>query len=59
MTDKQRTAMRAELVRLMLKLASLDRDEYRRLRTEMWESVARSHARKGKDHAAAWQRRAS
>ena len=50
---------RAKLVGLMLEIASLDRDEYRRLRAEMWQSVAASHAHLPTAEARLWAGRSS
>lgn len=50
---------RARLVRVMLEIAALDRDEYRRLRSEMWQAAARSHDRKPVEQLRAWSERAS
>lgn len=50
---------RARLVRVMLEIASLDRDEYRRLRTEMWNSVAAEHPRKPSEGLREWLSKAS
>lgn len=52
-------AMREEWVRLMREIAALDREEYRRLRAEAWEAVARSHRRKVPAEITAWTARAS
>lgn len=54
-----RDEKRARLVKLMLEIASLDRDEYRRLRTEMWNAVASSHSRKPAERLQEWQSNAS
>lgn len=58
MTAKKRRAERAELIRLMLEIASLNRGEYRVLRAEMWESVARSHTHKPDERLASWHTKA-
>lgn len=50
---------RARLVQLMLEIASLDRDEYRRLRAEMWKAVAASHPRKRAEEMRRWRSHAS
>ena len=50
---------RARLVRVMLEIAALDRDEYRRLRSEMWQAAARSHDRKPDEQLREWSDRAS
>lgn len=54
-----RDKRRARLVRLMLEIAALDRDEYRRLRTEMWNSVAADHPRKPADGLREWLSKSS
>lgn len=53
------TEKRARLVKVMLEIASLDRDEYRRLRTAMWEAVAVFHNRKPVKQLREWTARAS
>lgn len=50
---------RARLVRLMMEIAAIDRDEYRRLRGEMWESVAGAHSHKPADGLREWLSKAS
>lgn len=50
---------RARLVRVMMEIAALDRDEYRRLRSEMWQAAARAHNRKLAEQLRAWSAKAS
>lgn len=50
---------RARLVRMMLEIAALNREEYRRLRSEMWQAAARSHDRKPDEKLREWSARAS
>ena len=45
---------RDEWVRLMIELASLDRDVYREIRAEAWRCVERNHAAKSPEQLAAW-----
>lgn len=54
-----RNEKRARLVRALLEIASIDRDEYRKLRAEMWQAVARSHNRKPPKQLREWSARAS
>lgn len=44
---------------LLSRIAELDRAEYRKVRAEIWEAVARSHARKSDAQLDAWVRNAS
>ncbi len=50
---------RARLVRVMMEIAALDRTEYRLLRAEMWQSVARSHKRKPSEGLREWSSKSS
>lgn len=50
---------KARLVRVMLEIAALDREEYRALRSEMWSAVARSHNRKPAARLREWTEKAS
>lgn len=54
-----RNEKRARLVRLMLEIASLDRDEYRRMRAEIWQAAAKSHERKPAKDLRTWMGNAS
>lgn len=45
---------RARLARLLVELAALDRDEYRKLRGEIWEAVSASHSSRPEDERVSW-----
>lgn len=55
----ERSSRRAEWLRLMRELATLDRDAYRRLRSEVWAEIAASHARKSPTEISDWMVRAN
>lgn len=54
-----RREKQARLVRVMMEIAALDRDEYRRLRSEIWQAVAASHKHKAAKDLRAWVNDAS
>ena len=43
----------------MRELATLDRDAYRRFRSEVWAEIAASHTRKSLSEISAWMVRAN
>ncbi len=50
---------RDEFLRLMLGIATANRDDYREVRRECWERVARSHGEKTDEERANWTRNCS
>lgn len=54
-----REATLLEFMSLMLELAETDREEYRRIRADAWDRVARAHGEKTTEQRAEWSRNAS
>ena len=56
---QQAGTLRDEWLSLMTELARLDRDEYRKLRSEAWTRIAEKHIAKSAKQLAEWRLRAS
>lgn len=57
--DAGRQATLIEWMSLMLELAETDREEYRRVRADAWDRVARCHNEKSPEQREEWSRNAS